>query len=314
MRSPYIDRRQAVSASLLSLGVAPLSHWSTAAAASEAWPIIGLGTCCEEPAAVAAMVVSGVEAGFRLVDTAAHYPGESGVGDALISLEERGAVRPGEVQVCSKVWFDEMGYEPALSSARGSLARLRRERLDVLLVHFPGSPDARQDPKANRLRRAETWRALETLQADGYVKTIGVSNWTRRHLRETLASCRVPPQLMQTEVHPLLPQIELREDCAAAGIRVMAHCPLAHGAPALLRHPTLRALGEARGATPAQVALRWAVQRGVLPVPHASSAARQRENLLAALEPTFELTPAELARVDALETGERVAFDPGLIA
>ena len=178
MRSPALDRRQAVSASLLSLGVAPLSHWSAAAAASEAWPLIGLGTCCEEPAAAAAQVTSAVEAGFRLVDTAAHYPGESGVGDALSALEARGVVRPGEVQVCSKVWFDDMGYEPALSSARGSLARLRRERLDLLLIHFPGSPDARQDPKANRLRRAETWRALETLQADGYVRAIGLSNWT----------------------------------------------------------------------------------------------------------------------------------------
>ena len=178
MRLPALDRRQAVSASLLSLGVAPLSHWSAAAAASEAWPLIGLGTCCEEPAAAGAQVTSAVEAGFRLVDTAAHYPGESGVGDALSALEARGVVRPGEVQVCSKVWFDDMGYEPALSSARGSLARLRRERLDLLLIHFPGSPDARQDPKANRLRRAETWRALETLQADGYVRAIGLSNWT----------------------------------------------------------------------------------------------------------------------------------------
>lgn len=166
MRVPHLDRRQAVSASLLSLGVAPLSHWpstataasvasvaaseawpAAASAASEAWPLIGLGTCCEEPAEAAAQVVSAVEAGFRLVDTAAHYPGESGVGDALAALEARGAVRPGEVQVCSKIWFDDMGYEPALSSARGSLERLRRERLDVLLIHFPGSPDARQDPK-----------------------------------------------------------------------------------------------------------------------------------------------------------------------
>ena len=183
MKVPFhLDRRQAVSASLLSLSLAPVPLWpATAATASEAWPLIGLGTCCDEPSVVAAQVVSAVEAGFRLVDTAAHYPGESGVGDALAALEARGAVRPGEVQVCSKVWFDEMGYEPTLSSARGSLARLRREQLDLLLVHFPGSPDAVQDPKANRRRRAETWRALETLQVDGYVRRIGVSNWTRRH-------------------------------------------------------------------------------------------------------------------------------------
>ena len=163
---------------MLALPLAALPHWPTSAATPDAWPLLGLGTCCEEPEEVATQVTSAVDAGYRFIDTAAHYPGESGVGDALSALEARGVVRPGEVQVCSKVWFDDMGYEPALSSARGSLARLRRERLDLLLIHFPGSPDARQDPKANRLRRAETWRALETLQADGYVRAIGLSNWT----------------------------------------------------------------------------------------------------------------------------------------
>ena len=141
MRLPALDRRQAVSASLLSLGVAPLSHWSAAAAASEAWPLIGLGTCCEEPAAAAAQVTSAVEAGFRLVDTAAHYPGESGVGDALSALEARGVVRPGEVQICSKVWFDDMGYEPALASAMRSqwihpfLRRVHDTLVDFCRLH-----------------------------------------------------------------------------------------------------------------------------------------------------------------------------------
>ena len=169
MRVP-LDRRQAVSASLLSLGVAPLSHWPTAAAASEAWPLIGLGTCCEEPAAAAAQVMSAVEAGFRLVDTAAHYPGESGVGDALEALEARGVVRPGEVQVCSKVWFDDMGYELALSSARGSLARLRRERLDVLLVSLAltlalanPSPNPYPNPNSNPNRNPNPNQPQPTL-------------------------------------------------------------------------------------------------------------------------------------------------------
>ena len=146
MRLPPVqmDRRQA-SASMFALPLAALPHWpASAALATEAWPLLGLGTCCEEPEEVAAQVTSAVNAGYRFIDTAAHYPGEAGVGDALAALEAGGVVRPGEVAVCSKVWFDDMGYEPALASARRSLARLRRERLDLLLVHFPGSPDARQ--------------------------------------------------------------------------------------------------------------------------------------------------------------------------
>lgn len=91
----------------------------------------------------------------------------------------------------------------------------------------------------------------------------------------------------------------------------MGHCPLAHGAAALLEDPVLRRVSEARGRSPAQVALRWAVQRGVLPVPHASTGRRIGENLQVL---DFELTAAELVQVDALERGERVSFDPKLIA
>jgi len=312
---PDLDRRQLLRLALPAAVLpAALPIRPALASGPSEWPLVGLGTCCEEATDVADHVAAGVSAGYRLIDTAAHYPGESGVGDAIAALEARGVVRPGEVMTVTKVWFDDMGYEPALASARRSLQRLRRDRLDVLLIHFPGSPDAVQEPKRNRQLRAETWRALETLQADGYVRTIGVSNWSRRHLRETLgsASTRVTPQVLQTEVHPLLQQRDLRDDCAAAGVRVMGHCPLAHGAASLLSHPTLARIGAARGRSPAQVALRWAVQRDVLPVPHASSAARLRENLEGALG--FELSADELALVDAMDAGERVSFDPKLIA
>ena len=118
----------------------------------------------------------------------------------------RGAVSRSDVSVCTKIWFDDLGYEPALASAMRSMRRLNREQLDLLLIHFPGTIDTVQDPKRNRQLRQETWRALEALQADGRVRRIGVSNWTRRHLRETLASCRVKPQVLQTEVHPRLQQ------------------------------------------------------------------------------------------------------------
>ena len=215
---------------------------------------------------------AGLAAGYRLIDTSAHYPSEVAVADAIAMAEARGLVTRREVTICTKVWFDDMGYEPALASAMRSLNRLRTENLDLLLIHFPGNIDAIQEPKRNAQIRRDTWRALEQLQADGRATKIGVSNWTRKHWRQTVATCRVVPQVLQTEVHPRLQQQELREDVADAGCAVMAFCPLARGSSALLGDSTISRIAAARGRSPAQVALRWSVQRGMVP-----SAPRQTE-------------------------------------
>mgnify|MGYP002822368923 CR=1 FL=1 len=102
-----------------------------------------------------------------MLDTAAHYESESSVGAAVEDAVRRGTVRRDEITICAKLWMDDLGYDSALRAARCSLERLRSERLDVFLVHFPGTIDAVQDPKRNRQLRADTWRALETLQRDG---------------------------------------------------------------------------------------------------------------------------------------------------
>ena len=187
------------------------------------------------------------------------------------------------VTLVTKVWFDDMGYEPALAAARRSMQNLGCDRVDVLLIHFPGSVDAVQSPAKNRRLRADTWRALERLHADGHATRIGVSNWTRRHLRETLSSCTIAPQVLQTELHPRLQQQELVEDARAANMALMAFCPLAHGSPALLANPALQRIANVRedGATPAQLALRWSIDRGFIPIPKASSPSRLAENLRA---------------------------------
>ena len=273
---------------------------------------MGLGTCCDNLETSKDLVLQGLSSGYRLLDTAAHYESESAVGEALSFAEERGLVRRAEVQICTKIWMDDMGYEKALAAATRSLKRLRSEYVDVLLVHFPGNIDAIQDPKANRRLRADTWRALEKLQADGRATRIGVSNWTRRHLRETLASCARSPEVLQVELHPMLQQRELVEDASAAGLSLMAFCPLAHGERALLDDPTMRRLAMARGCSPAQLAIRWSIDRGFVPIPKASSRTRLDANLAAAAMPA--LTDIESRELDALDQGLRVSFNPGLIA
>ena len=216
----------------------------------------------------------------------------------------------------TKVWFDQMGYESTLAAAAQSMETLQVEQLDILLVHFPGSIDAVQSPTRNQKLRGATWKALETLLTDGRCRAIGVSNYNRRHLKETLASCSVPPMILQTELHPRLPQKELIAYARTNGIAsIMAHCPLAHGSPLLLKDPRLQALAAKRGCSTAQLCLRWAMDQGFLPIPKASNSARLRENLAAtSMAP---LTPEELRAIDALEAAgpdARVSFDPSLIA
>ena len=157
-------------------------------------------------------------------------------------------------------------------------------------------------------------RAMAALEAKIGME-IGVSNWTPRHLRETLASCTTRPSVLQTELHPRLQQRELVAAARAAGVRtIMAHCPLAHGSPALLRDPTLQRLALARGdgCTPAMLSLRWSIDRGLVPVPKASSPARLAENLRAATMPP--LSAEESDAIDALDADDRQSFDPRLIA
>ena len=303
-----LSRRAVVSAAPAAVFFPPSPVWS---ADLHNLPQIGLGTCCAGPSESLSQIAAGLDAGYRLLDTAAHYESESSVGAAVEDAVRRGTVRRDEITICTKLWMDDLGYDSALRAARCSLERLRSERLDVFLVHFPGTIDAVQDPKRNRQLRADTWRALETLKRDGVATRIGVSNWTRRHLKETLASCQIKPELLQVEFHPRLQQSALLADAADAGIKVMAACPLATGADALLADPLLARVATRYGRTPAQVALRWAVQRGVLPIPKATSAARLRENL-GALD--FSLDGEAMGAIDGLEADDRYSFDPRLIA
>ena len=311
------SRRALVAGGLAMASLSPAWPVTGAPPPASSLPPLGLGSCCDDYDQSYDMVLGGLRTGFRLIDTAAHYESEAAVGAALVEARRRGLLTDDDqARTVTKIWFDDMGYESALASAKRSMKQLQTEQLDVLLIHFPGSIDAVQSPSRNRKLRADTWRACEALLKDGMVRKVGVSNWNARHLRETLASCVTPPQVLQTELHPRLPQVELVDFARESGVEtIMAHCPLAHGSPALLRSPTLVRLAEARGdgTTPAMLCLRWSLDRGLLPVPKASSAARLAENWRALRMPP--LSASERAAVDSLEAEDgRVSFDPKLIA
>lgn len=255
-------------------------------------PQLGYGLYKVPPPDAARLSLDAIALGYRHLDTAAFYGNEREVGEAVRAA----AVPREELFVTSKVWKDDNGYDETLRAFDDSMARLALESLDLYLIHWPV-------PSTDRY--VDTWRALIGLQQEGRVRSIGVANFHPHHLERLVAETGVAPVVNQVELHPWLPQSQLRTFNAAHGIRTEAWSPLARGR--VLGTPVLDELAAKHGRTPAQIVLRWHVQLGNVVIPKASSAARIRENLDVF---GFALDAGDLAAIAALETGERTGRDP----
>lgn len=187
---------------------------------------------------------------------------------ALSDAVAAGSVARDDVLVCTKVWFDDLGFDKTLTSVSASNARLAADAdgagADVVLIHFPGSIDAVQSPAKNKRLRQESWKALEQLRSQGRVKAIGVSNYVRRHMKELLAGCAIKPDVVQMEIHPFNQQPELVELCRSNGIQVLGFSPLAHGDLPVLTNGVLADIAAAHDKSVAQVVLRWMLQENIV--------------------------------------------------
>jgi diketogulonate reductase-like aldo/keto reductase len=252
-------------------------------------PRLGFGTFNLETPQIAAAL----EAGYRSFDTAAAYGNEADVGRAIAE----GKVPRDEVFVTTKVWNRDQGRDRTGKAFEAGLDRLGLDYVDLYLIHWPAP---------RRDRYVETWRVLEELLAQGRVRAIGVSNFTRAHLDRLLGETSVVPAVNQVELHPRYAQRELREFHVAHGIVTVASSPLALGGE-LLSRPAVGALAAKHGKTAAQVVLRWHLQSAVVPIPRSATASRVAENIDVF---DFELDDGDLAALDALDTGTRVGPDP----
>lgn len=255
-------------------------------------PQLGFGVFQVPPEEAERVVSVALEAGYRSIDTAAAYRNEEGVGRAIAAS----GLPRGEIFVTTKVWNSDHGYGEALRAFDRSARRLGLDTVDLYLIHWPV-------PIVDRY--AETWRALEKLAADGRVRAIGVSNFKPEHLRRLLAETGTVPAVNQVELHPHLPQTELRALHAEHGIATEAWSPLAQGQ--VLPDPTVTRLAERHGVTPAQVVLRWHLQLGNIVIPKSATPERIRENFDVF---GFELSANDLAAIAELETGQRIGPDP----
>ncbi|MFC0297639.1 aldo/keto reductase [Geobacillus jurassicus] len=254
-------------------------------------PWVGLGVYkVKEGEEVRSAVRTALEIGYRHVDTAAFYENEEGVGQAI---RESGIPRE-QVFVTTKVWNTDQGYETTLKAFDRSLKKLGFDYVDLYLVHWPVKG-----------KYKETYRALEKLYKDGYVRAIGVSNFHIHHLQDVLADCEIKPMVNQVEYHPRLTQKELHAFCQENGIQLEAWSPLMRGE--ILSEPTIVDIGRKYGKTPAQVVLRWDLQHGVVTIPKSVTPARIKEN---ADIFDFSLTDEEMKQIDALNLNKRVGPDP----
>jgi 2,5-diketo-D-gluconate reductase A len=253
-------------------------------------PAVGLGTYPLKGEECVAAVMSALEAGYRLLDTAVNYENEAEVGEGL----RRSGLPRDEVQVTSKLPGRHRAYDDAIASVHGSLERLGLDHLDLHLIHWP-------NPGVGRY--GEAWQALVDLREQGLVRSIGVSNFTEQQLERIIADSGVTPVVNQIELHPRFPQQEMRQAHERLGIRTEAWSPMGkRRAP--LDEPAVTQAAERLGVTPGQVILRWHVQLGSLPIPKSSSPERQRQNLDVF---GFELTDDEVAAISGLaEPGGRL--------
>ena len=256
-------------------------------------PKLGLGVYKVDNDLAAPLVSHALTNGYRLIDTASMYENEVGVGRGIV---DSGVPRD-QVQVATKFWMDDLGYENTLKAFDKSLKLLGLDYLDFYLIHWPA-------PKRGLLY-VDSWRAMEKLKNEGLVRSIGVCNFHPHHVDEILKVAEHKPVLNQVELHPWLTQDKVLEYDNSHSILTQAWSPLARGK--ILGEDMLAELATSHGKSVAQIVLRWHIQRGVAVIPKSNSMERITENMNVF---DFELSEQEMVSISSLNSNFRTGVDP----
>lgn len=252
-------------------------------------PVLGYGVYQVSKDDCKRCVLDALRAGYRSIDTAQAYANEEEVGEAIV--ESR--IPREEIFLTTKVWVSEYGYEKAKASVIESMRRLQTDYLDLCLLHQPFSD------------YYGAWRALEELYDEGRIRAIGVSNFYPDRLVDLSLFSRIKPMVNQVETHPLCQQGEAHAVMERYGIVHEAWAPFGEGHGGLFGNPVLKSIGDKYGKTPAQVMLRWNIQRGVVVIPKSTHFERMAENLDVF---DFELSEEDMGRIGELDEGRSAFF------
>ncbi len=251
-------------------------------------PVVGLGTWDIRGSQTSGVLSQAFNLGYRHIDTAEMYGNEKEIGTALKIIDR------GKVFITSKVSPAHLNYQQVLDACERTLSALGTGYLDLYLIHWPNSS----------IDIKETMEAFLKLYKEKKIRTFGVSNFTIRHLEKTLPlseELSLPVSINQIEFHPLIKESDLFEFCRENNITVTAYCPLAKGR--VLNNPVIKELAGKKGKTPAQISLKWSVQKGNVVIPKASSHGHLAENTDIF---GFELTPEEMDKIDSIKENIRM--------
>jgi 2,5-diketo-D-gluconate reductase B len=259
-------------------------------------PAFGLGTFRLKDQTVIDSVRNALDVGYRAIDTAQIYGNEAEVGQAIA---ESGVAR-GDLFLTTKIWIASFQHDALLDSLRESLRKLRTDHVDLTLIHWPSPNDA--------VPMAEYLGALAQAKAEGLTRQIGISNFTIDLTRQAIAILGADAiATNQIEVHPYLQNRALIAFLREQGIHVTAYMSLAYGE--VLKDPVIQAIAERHDATPAQVALAWALQQGFAVIPSSTKRENLASNLLAA---DLRLSDEDMAQIATLDRGQRLANPEGI--
>ncbi len=251
-------------------------------------PKIGFGTYKAADDGTSRVIDEAIRAGYRYFDTASFYENEEELGMAWT----QSGLERGEIQIASKAWKSELGYHEVRKAFERSLERLKTDYLDLYLIHWPlPTPDYQAWEKLD----LDTWKLMEELYQEGKVRAIGVSNFLPQHLLNLMEHAEVVPAVDQLEFHPGHTQEVTLRFCQDHGIQVQAWSPL--GRNRVLKDPLIVSLAEKYGVSPAQLCLKYDLQRGVMVIPKASSPERMRQNLNLG---DFTISQIDMYRIDTM--------------
>jgi diketogulonate reductase-like aldo/keto reductase len=255
-------------------------------------PVIGLGVAELSDSETEQAVSAALEAGYRLIDTASAYGNEEAVGRAIAAS----GVPRDELFITTKLATEDQGFQAAQDACKASIERLGLEYVDMYLIHWPGG-----DPG----KYVDSWGGLMKRRQDGFVKSIGVSNFHAEDLSNVIELSFVTPAINQIELHPLLNQAALRAVNDEHGIVTEAYSPL--GVGKLLENAAVVSVAQAHGKTPAQALIRWSIQLGNVVIPRSANPERIKSNIDVF---DFELSDDEMAALSTLDDGTRFRPDP----